>query len=72
MAVGLRNRTMHRTHVVELKNLTAGKWAETTVDFTTAASKPHPGDRVDEIEFLLPKGAELLIDDVLLYEPEKK
>jgi hypothetical protein len=28
-----------------------------------------PGDKAAEIRFLLPKGAELLLDDVLLYEP---
>jgi hypothetical protein len=67
-----------------LKKLTTGRWAEATVDFTdsrrgdtspkrkradTAAGKPRRGDRVDEIHFLLPRGVELLIDDVLLYEP---
>jgi hypothetical protein len=27
---------------------------------------------VDEIHYLLPRGAELLVDDVLLYEPGEK
>jgi hypothetical protein len=30
---------------------------------------PYGGDRVDEIQFLLPTGAELIVDDVLLFEP---
>jgi hypothetical protein len=53
---------------VELKNLSQGKWAEATVDFSTRARK---GDRVDEVRFLLPKGAELFVDDLLLYTPGK-
>lgn len=69
--IGLVNRTQKTTHFVELKELITGKWAEATVDFTSASkgSKPRAGDKVDEIHFLLPKGPELLIDDVLLYEP---
>jgi inosine-uridine nucleoside N-ribohydrolase len=65
----LVNQTQKAQHLVELKSLTKGEWAEATVDFSTAASKPRAGDKVDEIQFLLPKDAELLIDDLLLYEP---
>jgi inosine-uridine nucleoside N-ribohydrolase len=68
MTVGLVNRTAKETHKVELKSLKEGEWAETTVD----VPGPKRGDKVDEIQFLLPKGAELLIDDVLLYEPGEK
>ncbi|HKI31734.1 MAG TPA: hypothetical protein VKA46_07690 [Gemmataceae bacterium] len=70
MRVGLVNRTAKKTHTVELTKLTTGEWAEATTDFTEG--KPRAGDRVDEIHFLLPKGAELLVDDVLLYEPGGK
>jgi inosine-uridine nucleoside N-ribohydrolase len=70
LRVGMVNRTAKVTHLVELKSLTKDKWAEATVDFTDAKpKKPSKGDRADELHFLLPKGAELLIDDVLLYEP---
>jgi hypothetical protein len=70
LRVGMVNRTAKVTHLVELKSLTKDKWAEATVDFTDAMpKKPSKGDRADELHFLLPKGAELLIDDVLLYEP---
>lgn len=41
------------------------KWGEVTVPFPTVKE----GERVDEIHFLLPPGAELLLDDLLLYEP---
>jgi inosine-uridine nucleoside N-ribohydrolase len=76
MRVLLVNRSVKDTHVIELKKLEMGQWAETVLDFTAdsrrgdgSAGKPGKGDRVDEIQFLLPKGAELLVDDVLLYEP---
>ena len=35
----------------------------------TSGGKVAKGDRVDEVHILLPKGAELLLDDLLLYEP---
>ncbi len=69
MRVLLVNRTQKENHVIELKDLKQDEWSETTVDFGPAVMKPKKGDKVDEIHFLLPKGAELLIDDVLLYEP---
>jgi inosine-uridine nucleoside N-ribohydrolase len=77
MRVVLMNRTVKDTHTVELKQLQKEKWTETTVDFTRgkrgdgSESGPRQGDRVDEIRFLLPPGAELLLDDVLLYEPAR-
>jgi inosine-uridine nucleoside N-ribohydrolase len=72
MRVALVNRTTKDTHVVTLKELEQGAWAEATVDFSDAkAAPPRLGDRVDEIHFLLPDGAVLLVDDVLLYAPGK-
>jgi inosine-uridine nucleoside N-ribohydrolase len=41
-----------------------GKWAEMTVDFLKYTMK-----QADELFFRVPRTAELLIDDVLLYEP---
>src|SRR5436853_3450475 len=73
MRVRLVNRTRKDTHVVELKQLKKGEWAEATADFNAGSGKkPRAGDRVDEVHFLLPAGAELLVDDVLLYEPGEK
>lgn len=76
MQVLLVNRTLKDTHLIDLKGLKKGQWAEATLDFTAdsrrgdgSRGKPRPGDRVDEIQFILPRDAELLIDDVLLYEP---
>ena len=71
MRVRLVDSTTRVTHVVELKQLKTGEWAEATADFSGEA-KPKRGEKVDEIHFLLPKGAVLLVDDVLLYEPEEK
>ncbi len=50
---------------VELRDLERGKWATATARFT----KVPNGAEADEIRFALPKGAELLLDDLLLYEP---
>ena len=69
LKVLLMNRTQKEPNVVELKNLKMGEWTEITADFD---GKLQKGDRVDEVQFLLPKSAELLLDDVLLYEPRKK
>ena len=69
MKVLLMNRTQKTSHAIELKKLKTGEWAEMTADFD---GKVRQGDRVDELQFLLPKGAELLLDDVLLYEPGRK
>jgi hypothetical protein len=51
----------------EAGGLRKGEWAEAAPDFS--GPKPRAGGRVSEVRFLLPKGAELLVDDVLLYEP---
>jgi hypothetical protein len=76
MQVVLVNRTAQNTHRIDLTGLPAKEWAETTLDFTAgsrrgdgSAGKPGKGDRVDRIHFLVPPDAELLVDDVLLYEP---
>jgi len=70
MRVGLVNRTTKETHIVERKGLSKEKWTEALVDFGAARrGGPRKGEHVDEVHFLLPRGAELLIDDVLLYEP---
>jgi hypothetical protein len=77
MRLILVDRTAKDTHIIDLNRMKTDKWAEVTADFTgdskraNGAAKPKGGDRVDEIQFLLPKGAELLLDDVLLYEPDE-
>jgi inosine-uridine nucleoside N-ribohydrolase len=76
MRVVLVNRTVKETHVIEVRGLKQGTWSETTLDFTRdsrrgdgSKGKPREDDRADEIRFLLPRTADLQIDDVLLYEP---
>jgi hypothetical protein len=73
LRVRLVNASAKQTYTVELKGLKTGAWAEATADFTGAAEgKPRRGGTADEVHFLLPKGAELFVDDVLLYEPGGK
>ena len=67
LRVELVNSKTRQSHVVELKDLKQGEWAQARTAFPDAKKC----ERVDEIRFLLPKGAELLIDDVLLYTPGK-
>ena len=51
----------------ELKGLARDAWAETTASFAPAAATSDVA--ADEIHFLLPRGATLTVDDVLLYVP---
>jgi inosine-uridine nucleoside N-ribohydrolase len=70
MRIVLNNRTARNVSSVALKDLQTDRWSEATVDFSTAeGAKPSAGDKADRLDFLLPKGVELLIDDVLLFEP---
>ncbi len=55
-----------RTREAELKAAKQGEWAQATVDLS---AKPAENDAADELRFLLPAGAELTVDDVVLYEP---
>jgi hypothetical protein len=62
--VRLQNSRIGKSQAKDAVNLKAEEWAEATLDFDT---QDLPS--VDEIQFVLPKGAKLLIDDLLLYEP---
>ncbi|HUF62098.1 MAG TPA: nucleoside hydrolase [Verrucomicrobiales bacterium] len=59
----------------DLEDLQEDAWMETTLDWIAPDAAPEErgpreGDRVEEIRFLLPDtAAELLIDDLLLYDP---
>jgi hypothetical protein len=73
LRVRLVNAAKKETHTRTLKGLKTGAWAEATADFMGDGDGPGwRSGKLDEIHFLLPKGAELLIDDVLLYEPGGK
>jgi hypothetical protein len=65
LRVVMANRTAKKEYAVELTGLKQSAWEEATADF----GRTKVGDTVDEIHFLVPRGAELLVDDVLLYEP---
>jgi inosine-uridine nucleoside N-ribohydrolase len=69
--VRLSNRHSKAAWEIELKDLKAGQVAmETAALFDKDG--PPAGQKVDALEFLPPKGTELLVDDVLLYEPGKE
>jgi len=58
-----RQKVLHRRMLSDLK---IGEWSEAHLQFT------NPGKRepmADEIRLILPEGGDLLIDDLLLYEP---
>jgi inosine-uridine nucleoside N-ribohydrolase len=64
---------MPNVSVTLSRGLQTDRWAEATVDFDDAeGAKLRAGDKVSLLGFALPKGAELLIDDVLLYESGEK
>ena len=68
MIVKLVNSQTGDEHGVRLRNLNEKKWGEVTIPFLL--NKHLPGNRtptVDEIQLLLEKQGELLIDDLLLY-----
>jgi inosine-uridine nucleoside N-ribohydrolase len=65
-----------QTFTLEARGLRTGEWAEFRGDFLDDAKRPAGSpsivaDAIDEVRFLLPAGAELLIDDLLLFEPGK-
>jgi len=66
LRVRLVNKTAKDGPYVELKDLRKGEWAEAIADFPAGLKS------AEEIHFVLPRGAELLVDDVLLYEPGSK
>lgn len=51
---------------VALKDLAQDRWSEAIADFTPGT---RAGDQVEEVHLLLPAGAEMLVDDVLLFTP---
>jgi inosine-uridine nucleoside N-ribohydrolase len=77
MKVILLNPTTGAQHSVTLTSLEQGRWVEATVNFTRdGGGQDRPAmsrrdDEFDEIRFFLARGAELLLDDVLLYAPGK-
>jgi hypothetical protein len=66
------SKNYHRC--LRLTGLPQGSWQEATVDMT-AARRPDgsggplsEGERIDDIQFYVDKSAELLIDDIILYD----
>ncbi len=72
MRVALVHGKSKKISVAWAKGLTSDRWSELVLDYPGAGSSPNAVklDRVDAIQFL-PGNAELIIDDLLLYEPER-
>lgn len=49
-----------------------GAWSDAAVDFRLPLSNVQEPPSADQIRFRIPQGAQLLIDDLLLYEPGSK
>lgn len=62
--VNLRNVAEEVRPVRKVKVEEPGVWREASVDFSARV-----GDRVTDLVFRVPKGADLQVDDLLLYEP---
>jgi purine nucleosidase len=72
MQVSLVNSTAKTNHLRQLKGLKRNEWAEALVGFSSGSPqgpKTAPGERVDEIRFVISRDSQLLVDDVLLFEP---
>lgn len=66
-----RDGTKHQQWPEDLKNSKKGEWQQVTVAFSAPGIPQGLPEVVSEIYFRAPKGAELHIDDVLLYVPGK-
>ena len=69
LVVKLVNSQTGKEHGVRLRNLAVKAWDDTVIPFPVDLLPGKQGPRVDEIHLLLEKPGELLIDDLLLYEP---
>ena len=70
MRVKLVNSDTNKHVIAELTGLESNTWKQTTIDFKERLTGSGATlETVDEIHFLLPKQAELFLDDVLLFEP---
>jgi hypothetical protein len=63
--VALANATTGQEWNAPAREWVSGKWAEATVDFQVGEG----GHLADELRFLAPTNAELLVDDLVLFEP---
>jgi hypothetical protein len=63
--LALKDKVIASAHVAPAEK---EKWAGATVDFAAQPESPSPVS-IDQIRFVLPPAAELLIDDLLLFEP---
>lgn len=72
LRIVLADSTTDRTAEAALDGLTVGEWREESVDFKSSTDRATALQAADEVRFLLPEGAELLIDDLLVYAPGER
>ena len=65
LRVAILDATDGKLHSVELKRLSPEEWSPAIASFTGL----RPALRAEEVHIVVPPGGDLLIDDVLLYEP---
>jgi inosine-uridine nucleoside N-ribohydrolase len=64
LRVRLLNSETGKSQTSKVTGLKTGQWAQAMIDL-----EPRQLSSIDEVHFLLPKKAELLMDDLLLFEP---
>ena len=64
LRVRLLNSKTSKSEAVDVRDLKSDQWAQTLVEFDSKKLSS-----IDEIHVLLPKDSELLLDDLLLFEP---
>jgi purine nucleosidase len=68
LEIGLNNSKKGMGFTRKVSDLKANAWSESVLDLDLGDAW-RKGDTISEILFRLPKGAELFLDDVLLYVP---
>ena len=71
LTVKLVNSKTGREHGARIPNSATQKWDDVAIAFPSPLLPGNQPAHVDEIHILLDRQADLLIDDVLLYEPAK-
>ena len=69
MKVALVDGTTSTQYVKSLKTLALNKWSEATVQFELPSKEGADPIMADDVRFLVGKGSDLYIDDVLIFEP---
>ncbi len=69
LQVVIANSKTKQRFRAKVESPAVGEWTEVDLPFEIGTSQPGTATQADELQFLIDKDAELLIDDVLVYEP---